>query len=260
MGRAAWGSGAAGWLVFVQSCLQGAVLLAMYPVAVWLGGVAFGRFARAAAPAQGVGFGTQSSLATLPVMLDAATRGLQIPARIAGVLIDRRVDRLSGGQRAQVALCLALAKRPQLLLLDEPLASLDPLARREFLSTMIDAVAETPTTVVLSSHLITDLERVCDHLLVLHAGRVQVFAETDQLLATHKILIGPGGPRRATIAGVEEVVHATDGQRQSTLLVRTNAQTLETAWEQRDITLEDLVLAYLAANVEPLPDRQEVSA
>ena len=113
-----------------------------------------------------------------------------------GVPLDRRVDRLSGGQRAQMALCLALAKRPRLLLLDEPLASLDPLARREFLSAMVDAVAETPTTVVLSSHLVTDLERVCDHLLVLHAGRVQVFAETDQLLATHKILIGPGGPRR----------------------------------------------------------------
>ena len=109
-----------------------------------------------------------------------------------GVPLDRRVDQLSGGQRAQVALCLALAKRPRLLLLDEPLASLDPLARREFLSAMVDAVAETPMTVVLSSHLITDLERVCDHLLVLHAGRVQVFAETDQLLATHKILIGPG--------------------------------------------------------------------
>ena len=114
-----------------------------------------------------------------------------------GVPLDRQdVDQLSGGQRAQVALCLALAKRPRLLLLDEPLASLDPLARREFLSTMIDAVAETPTTVVLSSHLITDLERVCDHLLVLHAGHVQVFAETDQLLATHRVR--HQWPRRAT--------------------------------------------------------------
>ena len=177
-----------------------------------------------------------------------------------GVPLDRRVDRLSGGQRAQMALCLALAKRPRLLLLDEPLASLDPLARREFLSAMVDAVAETPMTVVLSSHLITDLERVCDHLLVLHAGRVQVFADTDQLLATHKILIGPGGPRRRRIAGVEHVVHATDALRQSTLLVRTNAQPLEPAWEQRDVSLEDLVLAYLAANVDTPPDRQDLSA
>ena len=177
-----------------------------------------------------------------------------------GVPLDRKVDKLSGGQRAQVALCLALAKRPRLLLLDEPLASLDPLARREFLSAMIDAVAETPTTVVLSSHLISDLERVCDHLLLLHAGRVQVFADTDQLLATHKILIGPGGPRRARIDGVEQIVHATDAQRQRTLLVRTNTQTLEPAWEQRDVSLEDLVLAYLAANVETPPDRQDLSA
>jgi ABC-type multidrug transport system ATPase subunit len=177
-----------------------------------------------------------------------------------GVPLDRRVGQLSGGQRAQVALCLALAKRPRLLLLDEPLASLDPLARREFLSAMVDAVAETAMTVVLSSHLVTDLERVCDHLLVLHTGRIQVFAETDRLLATHKILIGPGGPRRERIAGVEHVVHATDAQRQSTLLVRTNAQALEPAWEQQDVTLEDLVLAYLAANVETPPDDQKVSA
>jgi ABC-2 type transport system ATP-binding protein len=159
-----------------------------------------------------------------------------------------------------VALCLALAKRPRLLLLDEPLASLDPLARREFLSTMVDAVAESAMTVVLSSHLVTDLERVCDHLLLLHAGRVRVFAESDRLLATHKILIGPGGPRRERIAGVDHVVHATDAKRQSTLLVRTDARALEPAWEQHDVTLEDLVLAYLAANVETQPDVRDVSA
>jgi ABC-2 type transport system ATP-binding protein len=177
-----------------------------------------------------------------------------------GVPLDRRVDQLSGGQRSQVALCLALAKRPRLLLLDEPLASLDPLARREFLSAMVDAVAETPMTVVLSSHLVTDLERVCDHLLVLRAGRVQVFAETDHLLATHKTLIGPGGPRRGTIAGVDQVIHATDAQRQSTLLVRTNGQATDPAWEQRDVTLEDVVLAYLAADVETSHDDQDLSA
>jgi ABC-2 type transport system ATP-binding protein len=178
-----------------------------------------------------------------------------------GVPLDRRVDRLSGGQRAQVALCLALAKRPRLLLLDEPLASLDPLARREFLSAMVDGVAEAPMTVILSSHLIADLERVCDHLLVLHSGHVQVFGETDQLLASHKILIGPGGPRRATIAGVEHIVHAADAQRQGTLLVRTNGQILDPAWDQRDVTLEDLVLAYLAGpSVEPLLDHQDTVA
>jgi ABC-2 type transport system ATP-binding protein len=164
-----------------------------------------------------------------------------------GVPLDRRADRLSGGQRAQVALCLALAKRPRLLLLDEPLASLDPLARREFLSAVVDAVAEAPMTVILSSHLISDLERVCDHLLVLHSGHVQVIGETDQLLATHKVLIGPGGPRRSRIAGVERIISAADAERQATLLVRIKGQLVDPAWEQRDVILEDLVLAYLAA-------------
>jgi ABC-2 type transport system ATP-binding protein len=174
-----------------------------------------------------------------------------------GVPLDRRVEQLSGGQRAQVALCLALAKRPQLLLLDEPLASLDPLARREFLSALVDAAAEESMTVILSSHLITDLERVCDHLLVLHSGRVQVIGETDQLLATHKILIGPGGPRRSKIAGVEQIVHAADAQRQSTLLVRTNGQILDPAWEQHDAGLEDVVLAYMAANAETVREHED---
>ena len=178
--------------------------------------------------------------------------------RKVGVPLDRRVNRLSGGQRAQVALCLALAKRPQLLLLDEPLASLDPLARREFLSALVDAVAEAPLTVILSSHLISDLERVCDHLLVLHSGHVQVIGETDQLLATHKILIGPGGPRRSRIAGVERIISAADAQRQGTLLVRTNGQVVDPSWEQHDVTLEDVVLAYLAApSAETLLDHED---
>ena len=178
--------------------------------------------------------------------------------RKVGVPLDRRVDRLSGGERAQVALCLALAKRPQLLLLDEPLASLDPLARREFLSALVDAVAEAPMTVILSSHLISDLERVCDHLLLLHSGHVQVIGETDQLLATHKILIGPGGPRRSRIAGVERIISAADAQRQGTLLVRTNGQVVDPSWEQHDVTLEDVVLAYLAApSAETLLDHED---
>jgi ABC-2 type transport system ATP-binding protein len=178
--------------------------------------------------------------------------------RKVGVPLDRRVDRLSGGQRSQVALCLALAKRPQLLLLDEPLASLDPLARREFLSALADAVAEAPMTVILSSHLISDLGRVCDHLLVLRSGDVQVIGETDQLLATHKILIGPGGPRRSRIAGVERIISAADAQRQGTLLVRTNGQVVDPSWEQHDVTLEDVVLAYLAApSAETLLDHED---
>jgi ABC-2 type transport system ATP-binding protein len=80
---------------------------------------------------------------------------------------------LSGGQRAQLALTLGVAKRPELLILDEPVSSLDPLARREFLQDLMEAVAEQELSVVLSSHLVSDLERVCDHLIVLVASRVR---------------------------------------------------------------------------------------
>jgi ABC-2 type transport system ATP-binding protein len=163
-----------------------------------------------------------------------------------GIPLDRRVDRLSGGQRAQVALCLALAKRPKLLLLDEPLASLDPLARREFLSALMDAVAEESMTVILSSHLITDLERVCDHLMVLRSGQVTTVGATDELLATHKLLIGPPQHRRPRIAGVDQIVSASRAERQIQLLVRTSGEILDPAWDQYDVSLEDVVLAYLA--------------
>jgi ABC-2 type transport system ATP-binding protein len=170
-----------------------------------------------------------------------------------GIPLDRRVERLSGGQRAQVALCLALAKRPGLLLLDEPLASLDPLARREFLSALMDAVAEKPMTVILSSHLIADLERVCDHLMVLRSGQIRMLGATDDLVATHKRLVGPPDRRRPRIAGVDQIVSATKTERQIELLVRTNGDIVDPAWDQYDVSLEDLVLTYLAERaIEPL--------
>ena len=178
-----------------------------------------------------------------------------------GITLDRRVDRLSGGERAQVALCLALAKRPGLLLLDEPLASLDPLARREFLSALMDAVAEEPMTVVLSSHLIADLERVCDHLMVLRSGQVKTFGATDELVATHKLLIGPPQRRRPKLAGVDQIVSASKAERQIQLLVRTSGDILDPAWDQYDVSLEDVVLAYLAERaVEPLLDLEVAGA
>jgi ABC-2 type transport system ATP-binding protein len=159
---------------------------------------------------------------------------------------DRRVGTLSGGQRAQVALALALGKRPELLLLDEPLASLDPLARREFLQTLMGSVAEQGVTVVLSSHLLADLERVCDSLIVLSAAHVQVLGTTEELLERHKLLIGPYRDRQPPIAGVAQVVRASHTDRQATLLVRTDGPVLDPAWTAHQVTLEDLVLAYLA--------------
>jgi ABC-2 type transport system ATP-binding protein len=169
-----------------------------------------------------------------------------------GIPLDRKVRKLSGGQRAQVALSLALAKRPELLLLDEPVASLDPLARREFLQGLMGAVAEEGTTVLLSSHLIGDLERVCDYLVILYAGRVQVLGAVDDLLAEHKVLVGP---RRdaADVPDVVSVVGATHAERQSTLLVRANGRVPD-GWVVHDASLEEIVLAYLAdESVRALP-------
>ncbi len=163
-----------------------------------------------------------------------------------GVPLDRRLGDLSGGQRAQVALALALAKRPQLLLLDEPLASLDPLARREFLQALMGSVAEQGVTVVLSSHLLIDLERVCDYLIVLSAAHVQVLGTTEELLARHKLLIGPYRESQPPIAGVAQVVRSSHTDRQASLLVRTSGPVHDPAWKAHEVSLEAVVLAYLA--------------
>jgi ABC-2 type transport system ATP-binding protein len=162
-----------------------------------------------------------------------------------GIPPDKPVGKLSGGQRAQVALALALAKRPRLLLLDEPVASLDPLARREFLQSLMGSVAEAGTTVLLSSHLLADLERICDYLVVLHAAQVQLVGAVEDLVGQHRQLVGPrhaGDP----IPGVAAIVRASHTDRQSTLLVRTDGPLIDPEWTVHDVTLEDLILAYLA--------------
>ncbi|MFI7617943.1 ABC transporter ATP-binding protein [Nonomuraea terrae] len=166
--------------------------------------------------------------------------------RIARLDLDpaHRAGKLSGGQRAQLALTLGLAKRPRLLLLDEPVAALDPLARREFLRTLMEAVAELDLSVVLSSHLVSDLERTCDHLIVLVDSRLQVAGEVDDLLATHHRLTGPRRDPGRLPAG-QDVVSAHHTDRQSTIIVRTDTPILDPAWTVSRLTLEDLVLAYM---------------
>jgi ABC-2 type transport system ATP-binding protein len=156
----------------------------------------------------------------------------------------QRAGSLSGGQRAQLALTLAIAKRPELLILDEPIASLDPLARREFLQDLMEIVAEYWVSIVLSSHLIADLERVCDYLVVLVASRVQLAGDVGALLASHHRL---SGPRRdpSTLPANQEVIEARHTDRQSTLLVHTDDPVLDPAWIVKPVSVEDLVLAYM---------------
>jgi ABC-2 type transport system ATP-binding protein len=156
----------------------------------------------------------------------------------------QRAGSLSGGQRAQLALSLAIAKRPDLLFLDEPVASLDPLARREFLQSLMEVVAEHEVTVVLSSHLLADLERVCDHLVVLVASHVQLAGEVDDLLAAHHRL---SGPRRtaSSLPSDQTVIEESHTDKQSTFLVRTDRPILDPAWTVTGVNLEDLVLGYM---------------
>ncbi|KAB8188105.1 ABC transporter ATP-binding protein [Microbispora catharanthi] len=155
-----------------------------------------------------------------------------------------RAGKLSGGQRAQLALTLGLAKRPELLILDEPVAALDPLARREFLQGLMEAVAEHELSVVLSSHLVSDLERTCDYLIVLVGSRVRLAGQVDDLLATHHRLTGPRRDPGRLPAG-QHVVSASHTDRQSTFVIRTGDPIHDPAWAVSRLTLEDLVLAYM---------------
>jgi ABC-2 type transport system ATP-binding protein len=157
---------------------------------------------------------------------------------------DQRAGSLSGGQRAQLALTLAIAKRPQLLVLDEPVANLDPLARREFLGDLMEVVATQEVSVVLSSHLVADLERVCDYLVVLASSRVQLAGELAQLLGSHFRLTGPRRDPGSLPAG-HTVIEESHTDKQSTLLVRSEEPILDPAWTIRPVTMEDLVLAYM---------------
>jgi ABC-2 type transport system ATP-binding protein len=158
--------------------------------------------------------------------------------------LGRKIGKLSGGQQAQVALTLALAKEPEVLLLDEPVAALDPLARREFLNSLMEAVTEREMTVVLSSHIVADLERVCDHLVILSESRPLLVGEIDDVVGSHRLLTGPVADP-ADVARVHDVIRATHTKRQTSLIVRANGHVYDAKWELHDVDLEEIVLAYL---------------
>lgn len=168
--------------------------------------------------------------------------------RIAQLGLDpeQKAGKLSGGQRAQLALTLCIAKRPEVLILDEPAAALDPLARRELLGQLMEAVAEHGLSVMLSSHLVSDLERVCDYLIVLVGSRVRVAGDIDELMANHVRLTGP---RREDLP--EGVISASHTERQTTLILRTEVPIFDPAWTVSALTLEDLILAYMNPQVAP---------
>ena len=168
--------------------------------------------------------------------------GLNIPLR-------QKVKKLSGGQQAQVALVLALAKRPELIVLDEPVASLDPLARREFLQVLMDATVESGLTVLLSSHLVGELERVCDYVVILNAARVQFAGDLDAFAEGHRLLVGPKAGSEE-ITRVHQIVHATHTDRQSSLLVKVNGHGYDPRWDVRDPGFEEIVLAYMGRREE----------
>jgi ABC-2 type transport system ATP-binding protein len=167
-----------------------------------------------------------------------------------GIPVNRKAGKLSGGQQAQLALTLALARRPRLLVLDEPMAMLDPLARHDFMATVMSAVAGEGegevggVSVVLSSHVLTELERVADYLVLLSQGQVQVAGEVEELLASHRMLTGPAA--EAGSYADRPVVHVRRGGAQAHLLVRATADDpVPRGWEAHPVSLEELTLAYL---------------
>ncbi len=177
-----------------------------------------------------------------------------------GIPLKRKAGKLSGGQQAQLALTLALARRPRLLVLDEPMAMLDPLARHDFMARVMTAMAEDGVSVVLSSHVLAELERVADYLILLSGGSVQIAGEVDDLLAGHRVLTGPAAEANRFAERIG-VVHAWRGEAQVHLLIRTNRSTdrVPPGWEMHRLNLEELTLAYLrepGAAALPGPERR----
>lgn len=163
--------------------------------------------------------------------------------------LDRRVGTLSTGQRAQVALTLALGKRPEVLLLDEPVANLDPVARLELLEELMGVVAEDGPTVILSSNVLADVERVCEHVVILVDGRVRISGDVEDLVRSHVLVSGPHRPANdASENG--EVIEIRHAERQTTRLLRGHAAPSDDGTEVRPATLEEIVVAYLRSERE----------
>ncbi|MBB5955124.1 ABC-2 type transport system ATP-binding protein [Saccharothrix tamanrassetensis] len=162
--------------------------------------------------------------------------------------LDKACGKLSGGQQAQVAFALAIGSRPTVLMLDEPLANLDPLARREVTAELLGEVEETGMTVLLSTHVVAELGGVADYLLLLAHGRLLAGGDLDELLARHVTYLGP---RSDTPPALGEVVEARHRGNQSTFLVKLPEgqprPVVAGQWTERPVTLEDYVLAQLAA-------------
>lgn len=163
-----------------------------------------------------------------------------------GIALRQKAGKMSGGQQAQLALTLALARRPQLLVLDEPMAMLDPLARHDFMATVMTAVADDGVSVVLSSHALAELERVADYLVLLSHGSAQVAGQVEDLLATHRVLTGPAADSER-YASQWNVVHASCAGPLADLLVRGQGtcDPVPPGWEAHPLTLEELALDYL---------------
>jgi ABC-2 type transport system ATP-binding protein len=163
-----------------------------------------------------------------------------------GIPLKKKTGKLSGGQQAQVALTVALARRPRLLILDEPLSALDPLARRDFMATVMTAMTDDGVSVLLSSHALAELERVADYLIVLGGGELRITGEVDDLLAGHRLLTGPAADADR-LAGELPTVQVKRAGAQAHLLVAGGepGRQAPPGWEAHPVALEELVLAYL---------------
>ncbi|MFI2777793.1 ABC transporter ATP-binding protein [Streptomyces sp. ALB3] len=179
--------------------------------------------------------------------LNPATWDREAAARIAGPLPqEAKVRALSGGQRTRLALALALGKRPGLMLLDEPMADLDPLARHQLMGLLMAEAAENATTIVMSSHILTELEGSCDYLLFVDGGRVRLGGESEDIVAAHALVTG-----QLRDLAPHTVVESRTTGRQLTALVRTEGPVDPADWDVTQPSLEELLLAHLRSPEAP---------